>query len=687
LNPNETAKAEIARNQLLNLTKKSTKKKPSPVTSDSEVVVEKKSEVVATTPQTNIKASLPTTEVIYDGKPTMSNLSSAIISKEELEDEIRKKIAIKGEKGKSYDIEIPQELILSEVTVQPSTSKDEQVQLDGQELIDILEGNGDAESETYEVIGENGMFIVKTADQESSFEIVTPDNEIKKKMLERQIAMQQIASMPMRKNRRNTSKSSPSQRQSQSLAQTLAMDWSDKEEEVLLEVENFEEQTNAPKIKILNMTILNETSSEPKAKNEPKILNINAPSSSPPKILNKNAPQAKNEPASFKRGRVVKKKQIWDPSESPQALPTEVKVEKLPIALPSTITIKKLTKESIAKEQQIAPKSTPSPARKAKKKSEIEKLFQDEGAVNMIYSLERQNNNQDVPELTVPETEAFIDKSEEKSTLIAKQKTVKATIMKQSTSPNETKVVSTRPQRVKRDLTPSKPVETVKVEKTPEKTVTVIKAQKAVSVGRKKKVDDSWDFVRNAQTTCADAMIIRRHSNSSYSSSAPTSPRRLSVDQSLNDSGENFKMPKERKSTDMPKDLKSSVGGLVEELRNTLSTKLAKAKTSPAPRGRKRAAAPVIESPKRRAVGGDKEFTLNKSEDVAHIIVSSEFFTLSLLESLKTILSQLEDDTSCKVVLFTASEGFSKGLDYSTLIQSTVDKRKQAASDLVTAVK
>lgn len=695
LMPDQIEKAAIARNQLMSLTKKPAKKKSSPVTSDSETLQKLRKEVEA---PVVAQQKYPVAEIIYDGKPTMNNLSSAIISKEDIDNEIRKKMT-ETRKDDTYDIEIPQELILSELT-SPSTSKEvEQVPLDGQELIDILEGNPDNEGDIYEFVGENGMFLVKQSDSNevaTSYEIVSSDQEklaqAKKKVLERQIAIQQIASMPVRKNRRTkTISNTHNHLTKQSLAQSLAMDWSDKEEEVLLELEDDADTQNEPKIKILNMTIVDVNDELTAGKAEPKILNINAPKVSPPKILNKNAPQMSSEkPAMFKSNRVIKKKLIWDPSSSASALtslPIVEKSDKSPIPLPASITIKKLTKESIAIKKELP--IVQIPVKKGKKKSEIDKLFQDEGAVNMIYSLERRNNNRDVPEVKVGDGDnmAFVDKSEEKSALIAKQKSIRQTILKQSTSPPEIKV-SSRPQRVKRDLTPSKPASTttstestpVKASETPKK---VTKAGKGSSSTRPQKTDESWDFVRNAQTTCDDAMIIRRHSSSSYESSTPTSPRRLSVDQ--------FTKPQDKKTMESPKDLKSSAAGLVQELRNTLSTALTKGKIQGG-KGKKRVAGSSQEiapqtKRERRIADVKKEFSMTKFDGIIHVILLSNQITISLLIELKTLLSNLENDDSCKVVLLTVSDELSHGLEYSTLIQTTIDKRKHAASDLVTAVK
>jgi enoyl-CoA hydratase/carnithine racemase len=58
------------------------------------------------------------------------------------------------------------------------------------------------------------------------------------------------------------------------------------------------------------------------------------------------------------------------------------------------------------------------------------------------------------------------------------------------------------------------------------------------------------------------------------------------------------------------------------------------------------------------------------------------------LNELKSLFNQLETDSTCRVVLVTATSNkcFSNGLDVSGLQQNTIDKRKQAASDLATAM-
>lgn len=693
ISPDKPEISDIARKQLDNLTNPDRKvKRKTPTVSDSEPTP-----AVAATASTQ-KPDAKAEVKIHDPVNLLPNLSSAIVSKAELENEIRKKISQDSLRKNVGAIEIPHELIMSGLNATPSTSvSDEAAQLHDQELIDILEGKSGDENEMFTLINPDGVSVEVEG---TSFEIVTDESqfsETKAKLLEREIAMRQIASLPVRKNKKSTKASS-----SKTTLQSLAAEWTDddKDDEMILEVVNMEDDKGEPNIKILNMTILNETPEvKPKAvpKTEPKILNKEAPQNAPV-ILNINASPGET-PATFKRSRVVKKKEIWDPSETK---PTVVDKKVIPLTLPSSITIKKLTKESIAKsnlpeELSKVESSSKHVAKKAKKRSEVDKLLQDEGAVNMMYSLERENNNEDVPDFDLkPDQELLVDKSQEKSLLVTKAKTIKNVVMKQSSSPPDVK--TTGRGRAKRDQTPVKQEGEATVKKTPS------------TSSRKKKADNcaSWDYIYSqAQASCDDAMIIRRHSNSSYSSSA-ASPRRLSVDvneslesppssaKKMNQEAFEFTKPPQ-KSTKSPAD-KLLNKDFVDELRGKISTVLTKNKEkpqAPTPKGRKRAAPqssdnsapPTKRASDRRSNGSDhKECRLVKSGKVAQIIFSQNPLSISVLSEMKILLNQLEAD-DCQIVLITSSEGFSEGLDYSTLIQPTVDKRKQAASDLVTAFK
>lgn len=501
--------------------------------------------------------------------PHNSNLSSSILSRAEFNNVILTKV-VKNENirvsstSKHEDfvgtIEIPQELILSQELTSSSRIiiNESQPQLQSQELIDILEGNETDQPETYEIVDPAANNNVNR-DNEGDFENYQILEELEfmndetKKMNDREIALNQIRNLPVKNRGKAKSQGITRKTATKNLVQTLVSEWSDddkndsengKVSSTTLTYELLNNQAGTSKVSspiILNQIILNKQEvKEPKSsvkilnmeiltkdqeikidiKPEIKILNKEAPHSSnsgfinqavmnkiksklpEPKILNKLAPKADDPP--LKTSRVIKRKTIWDPSDRSLSAP-EIKPK-----LPAGITIKKVTsliKEEIVPEVEVLQVKAESedPAIKVtvtsnkkpvKKKSEIEKLLGDEGAVNMLNSLE-----------------------------------------------NPTPIVQEQPDDVAEK--PKKPVkkETPKVKKTPP-IVSVAKRQKPPVIdiskaqkktpAKKKKNDTGWDYVYNNQ--CDDSMIIRRRSNSSYSSSAPTSPRRLSLDQ--NGSGE-----------------------------------------------------------------------------------------------------------------------------------------------------
>ena len=501
--------------------------------------------------------------------PHISNLSSSILSKAEFNNVIMSKVvrndSIRVSSTSRHEefvgtIEIPQELILSQEMSTPGkiVLNESQPQLQSQELIDILEGNETDHTETYEIVDQanNNVDHVVEGDYEN-YEIleeldITEDT---KKLTEREIALNQIRNLPVKNRGKAKSQGTTRKMPQKNLVQTLVSEWSDDEKDdsdngtvssttvtyelmknqagpsktggpIILNqlILNKQPEAKEPKnsIKILNMEVLSKDQEfKVDMKKEVKILNKEAPISSnsgfinqavmnkiksklsEPKILNKLAPKADEPP--MKTSRVIKRKTIWDPSD--RSLPTPDNKPKLPAG----ITIKKITglvkpeltpvkipdvdliplKEET--EGPIAKISVVTNKKPTKKKSEIEKLLGDEGAINMLNSLE---NPAPIPE----QPEAVAEKSPEKPKKLVREKTPK---------PKKTSPV----------------VPATKKQKPPP--VDISKAQKKTPA-KKKKSDTGWDYVYNNQ--CDDSMIIRRRSNSSYSSSAPTSPRRLSLD-------------------------------------------------------------------------------------------------------------------------------------------------------------
>lgn len=633
-------------------------------------------------------------------------LSSIIVSNQEITDEIRKKVVKMSNYG---SIEIPHELILSETLSQPSTNapkETSEMQLDG-DLIDILEGRGD-EEELFEIVDESSVVIVGKEDESDdletmNYEIVTDETEIAEKqakMLEREIALRQINSLPMRNSftkKKLPLRQSPAATTSKTLVpnprqlvDSIAAEWSeganDSEDGTVssttttltIELENAETEPQDSKIKILNMKILNtpynlsDVKTTPKQapvrKNTrvlptvtkaepPKILNINAPKivQAQPKILNTLAPKSPAKSTTpdhaAKSSRLIKKKVIYDPSDASKVqtfapLQTEKKLNlaTLPTQLPSGITIKKITKASIANDKaietqiEVVPKEAVTVTRKTKKRSEIDKLLGDEGAANMIYSLERENNNSEVPEMEVNSI------TNQKNSLILKGKAIKNAVTKQTTSPSMATTQSGRPVRAKRENTPQK-VETL--------SQSIAIPRKLTGARKRKSDNNSWDYIQD------ESMIIRRHSNSSYSSSAPTSPRRMSLDQSNNaddETGSNASSSKKLKESDEPFEftkpplIKSPqvqdvlppnfVKDLRGKITKVMQNKVTGKEQLPAKISRKRAAtatattsketSPKVRASDRKTNGNDyKELQLTRKDEIAHIVFAPTESSLS----------------------------------------------------------
>ncbi|XP_058120824.1 muscle M-line assembly protein unc-89 [Anopheles ziemanni] len=291
--------------------------------------------------------------------------------------------------------------------------------------------------------------------------------------------------------------------------------------------------------------------------------------------------------------RVIKKKIIWDPSDATIPFAALVKSNRgnvpVPVSAqgnPPLATMRRKRADSVAvrmfndgppksvQKRALTPEPVrPSPARennntttapntttmldakaKKRKKNEIERLLADEGAINMLYDVECEANQKDLLKTTA------VDTSDEDEKLLAKTKIITDAVINQGKSPTDGTNQQGLRVRPKRAPTPSnqqtpitsvsggasdtglpqKPdasavgsqVSTKKINQSP-----VGAAAHPATGGRKRKNASTlkdWDYVYNAQGG-DDAMIIRRRSNSSYSSSC-ASPRRLSIDQSAYES-------------------------------------------------------------------------------------------------------------------------------------------------------
>ncbi|KFB47026.1 AGAP007022-PA-like protein [Anopheles sinensis] len=297
--------------------------------------------------------------------------------------------------------------------------------------------------------------------------------------------------------------------------------------------------------------------------------------------------------------RVIKKKIIWDPSDATIPFAALVKSNRgnVPVPVPVSVsaqgnpplaTMRRKRADSVAvrmfndgppksvQKRALTPEPVrPSPARennntttttttttttmldakaKKRKKNEIERLLADEGAINMLYDVECEANQKDLLKTTA------VDTSDEDEKLLAKTKIITDAVINQGKSPTDgtnQQGLRVRPKRAPTPLNQQAPTANVsgvasdaglppKSEPTAAGAQVTTKKNNQSPAGtvatpapgaRKRKNASTlkdWDYVYNAQGG-DDAMIIRRRSNSSYSSSC-ASPRRLSIDQSAYES-------------------------------------------------------------------------------------------------------------------------------------------------------
>lgn len=389
-------------------------------------------------------------------------------------------------------IEIPRELLLSEAEIIPSPVILNHVNnsgksIDNDELIAILEGDDDLKSTT-----NVEHFEVSIEDDGNLLAIAKNSQANLSKDEEREIAMQQMLNLPTKKKGRPrldpskrvpkvikpTKKGSKGARAkpaaASELVSALVSDWSDSE--------NKDDHETEIVIEINEAT-------------EPAQINIPTPRK------RKSTPVEVPQPT-FKRTRVIKKKIIWDP-DAPE---TAINYASYAHTSGPGPAKKKLVKQGSpgdvsAPEQDAEPASPATASAKKKKTSEIDKLLGDEGAANMLNSLNQENNNTQSAS-TKPARK--IVKPEPYDAIIHNLPRVKAA-------------------RKEKEVIPQKQAQNTPIKK---EAGTGLIAPKKRGPKPSASSSSSWDYVYSARPD--DSMIIRRRSNSSYSSTA--SPNRSSMD-------------------------------------------------------------------------------------------------------------------------------------------------------------
>lgn len=423
------------------------------------------------------------------------------------------------------------------------------------------------------------------------------------------------------------------------------------------------------------------------------------------------APKVVAEPTTgFKRMRVIKRKIIWDPdvpetgksfaqyassksvrtsvsptrAPSPTPAPTPAPA---PAPVPKTLKVRvkatsptlPIKKEAVAKKARAStPKelttstkaaaqskalevtrpSTPAKRRsqtpntglangstqKKKKVSEIDRLMGDEGAANMIHAVEheqREMSGGEVPNKPLMRKRAMTITGRNSNAATTQEQT--ATAKKETTSANATKSSAKRAADAVFSKTPPS-------KDTP---------------GSKSSASDSWDYVYK-QRASEESMIMRRRSNSSYSSNASVS--RLSLD---NKPGGNVLSDDAAERSDPSfkflKPTNKNQRG-VESSTHTLANDL-------------------------KANNGQL-VTLQKRDKVGHLVIHAQrgksgyTYSSQLLEKLSETLNIVARSNDYNTVLLTVQgQQFCQGIDCNELVQGSLDKRRNSASQLAQALK
>ncbi|XP_011210941.2 chromodomain Y-like protein [Bactrocera dorsalis] len=396
--------------------------------------------------------------------------------------------------------------------------------------------------------------------------------------------------------------------------------------------------------------------------------------------------------------------------------------------------IQKVDEENVVKIQSPIKRRSQTPVlngsgtgSKKKRVSEIDRLVSDEGAANMLNSLESERNKLIA--------EQGVDKTH-KPLMRSRAATISERNLKRETTPTSGKLTAVTT------------------------TIGGVKNKR----NSKQRPSSTWDYVYKQQAT-DDAMIIRRRSNSSYSSSA--SIRRLSLDAPVskatsatktmltknvqpnttvsvtsNNSGAKaaqrslLKTSNENnmaiKGSSVGIGAKAGIGNSFEFAKPELKSNQKgnrKAKSGPhlddlptsdtkksagASAGRRGTRSPAntdekdknkgtavsskssVKQLKEESSAGSNisDVVVKKVAKVAQIVFNTQkakinyTFTAQMLNKLVDILEKLSKDNECNaVVITTNAPNFCYGVDFTDLTHGTIDKRRQFAVHLAAAVK
>ncbi|KAH8286085.1 hypothetical protein KR054_002525 [Drosophila jambulina] len=297
---------------------------------------------------------------------------------------------------------------------------------------------------------------------------------------------------------------------------------------------------------------------------------------------------------------------------------------------------------------------------KKKKVSEIDRLMGDEGAANMIHAVEHEQREMSGGEIS--------------NKPLMRKRAMTITGRNQNSSASAEPPIATP----KKDTaTPSTPKSSAK--RTTSAANAVFAKTTPKTAAAKPRASDSWDYVYK-QRASEESMIMRRRSNSSYSSNASVSRHSLDnkpgaatlSDDAAEGSDPSFKFLK-------PVD-KSNQRGVEESPASSSSHTLANDMKA------------VNSSQTKTAA--DELVVLHKVDKVAHLKVQThrgktgQTYNSQLLQKLTETLSSVARSNDFNTVLITAQgQQFCQGIECQELAQGSAEKRKNSASQLAQALK
>lgn len=565
--------------------------------------------------------------------------------------------------------EIPHELILSDLNVSTpiiinhvniSATKSD-------DLIAILEGDDDASIKVESAVEHYELSLPNTKTNGNQNVVLSREKE-------REIAMEQMMNLPKKKKGRPKLKSSAKDTQTSKQPKklhndelvALVNDWSDNETKV--------DDTNESETEIF--------------------VEINIPQ----KKRRKASEHIQPVEPTFRRSRIIKKKIIWDP-DAP-----ETAINYASLAHTSGAGLIKKPRKSITKKEHDSEQMAemlPTPPSKKKKSSEIDKLLGDEGAANMLNSLNQGNNNNNT----------------DGTVAIKIQRT--RPIKNEGCNVSNATIVSFKAKNMKIKETkeplnsqPKSQIATDALAKNVAKNVAANKknaSPKSSSGGKKrgpKPANESWDYIYKSRPD--DCMIIRRRSNSSYSSTASLNHQSIDLPNSSlsdNDADQNehsagnsskrsritvkdkhfeFAKPTATKGKKVGRnDDDSKYQNAFDTVQNHKSLENVKLEDFEIDH------VPIKVETNNDKFASFEQISIDRYENFMQIILqpnvfgTKTFLNIQMFQEIEIALRSAENDKSCKLVLITsATESFCNGLDYSTLVQPAIEKRRLAAIDL-----